>query len=318
MARTIDVFMLSFLLLGVIEASAGVVLGPMYSSFFDSVDMDRAFGLQGFLNLVSVSVGSLFGFLPPMFISAHGYALQFSYWIVLVVGLVFLTAQLPFYMWATRGIIETRRAAGGPRFNLRSKSVVVKMCFLNLISNIGFGSFFSFFPYYVNKKFSIQSDALGTLYFISNFVRAGASILAPRISQKIGTLRTIAATILLCVPFYIMIPLSPSFTWLSVAYILRLFIGNLSSPLTGSLYMRLLYPDEKATANSFSMLASYGGNIIAPKLGGQLMQQVSLDTPAYLGSGLYIVLSSSYYLLLKNEKEAEKKQAEALAEKQNQ
>ncbi|MFB0543738.1 MAG: MFS transporter [Candidatus Bathyarchaeia archaeon] len=302
-ARTIEMFMFAYMVMGIVEASAGVILVPLYSSFFEAKDMDRAFGLQGFLNLITVSAGSLLGFVPPMLVSSYGYSLQAAYWVVLAIALAFFSAQMPFYMIAVWGMAKPKGRDEGFRFDLRSKSVVAKFSFINLISNIGYGTFFSLFAYYVNKKFGIQSDALGTLYFASNFIRAGASIIAPRLSQTMGTLKTIAVTLGLCTPFYMLIPMAPDFTWLSALYILRLFFGNLSSPLTGSLYMRLLYEDEKATANSITMMASYGGNIVAPKLGGQLMQQVSLDAPAYLGSSLYIFLAASYYLLLRNEKE---------------
>ena len=312
-SKSIEMFMLSFLLLGVVEASAGVLLGPLYSSFFDSKDMDRAFGLHGFLNIISVSLGSLFGFVPPTLVSNYGYTLQSAYWIVLVIAIVFFNAQMPFFVMALWNVVEQKRQEGGLRFNLRSKSVVAKFCFLYIIGNIGYGTFFSLFPYYVNKKFGVQSDALGTLYFVSNFVRAGANIIAPKISQRMGTLKTISITIALSIPFWLMFPLAPNFIWLSALYITRLVIGNLSSPLTGSLYMKLLYPEEKATANSFTMMASYSGNIIAPKLGGQLMQQVSLDFPVYLSSGLYLLNAASYYFLLRNEKEAEQKQVEEVS-----
>lgn len=302
-ARGVEMFMLAFLILGICEASGGVILGPLYSTFFDAKNMDRAFGLEGFLNLITVSVGSLMGFVPTILVSSYGYNLQTAYWTLVAIAMMFFIVQMPFYAKAVWGVEMPKRQGKGFRFNLKSKSVVAKFSFLYLIGNIGFGAFFSLFPYYVNKKFSVQSDALGTLYFVSNFVRAGASIIAPRISQTLGTVKTIAVTIGLCTPFYMMIPLAPDFTWLSTLYIIRLVLGNLSSPLTGSLYMRLLYHEEKATANSITMMASYGGNVIAPQLGGQLMQQVSLDAPAYLGSSLYVVLASSYYILLRNEKE---------------
>ena len=109
------------------------------------------------------------------------------------------------------------------------------------------------------------------------------------------------ATLGLCVPFYLMIPLAPSFTWLSVAYILRLFSANISTPLADSLFMRLLCDEEKATANSIRMMTSHGGNVVAPVLGGRLMEEVSLNLPAYLGASLYVAYSLSYYLLLRDE-----------------
>lgn len=174
-----------------------------------------------------------------------------------------------------------------------------------MIDGVGWGVFFSFFSYYVNQKFGAESDALGTLFFISKFVAAGANAVAPKVSSKLGTLKTIAVSIGLCTPFYFMIPLAPNFTWLSAAYIIRLFLGSLSNPLVGSLFYKLLYDEEKATANSITRMVLNGANILAPKLGGQLMEQVSLDATAFLGAGLYPFLAASYYFLLRNEKEKE-------------
>jgi len=310
-ARSIELLMLGFLFIGVANAT-GAVIGPLFASFFDSKDLDRAFGLMGFLNILSISGGSLVGFVPPLLVANYGYSLQSSYWILLAASSLFLFAMLPLLVMAIRSVEESKKTGERPRFNLRSKGVVAKFSFLNIISSIGLGTFFSFLPYYVNKKFGAESGALGTLYFVSNFIQAGSNIIAPRISQKLGTLKTIVASLSLATPFYLLMPLAPNFTWLSALYILRIGIANICSPLTSSLFLKLLYDEEKATANSITMMASYGGNIVAPKLGGQLMEQVSLDLPAYLGSGLYAIYAVSYYFLLRNEKEKgiEQKQVE--------
>jgi len=312
--RSIELIMLAFLFLGIANAT-GAVLGPLYASFFDSKDLDRAFGLMGFLNIISISAGSLLGFIPPMLVANYGYGLQASYWIMMATSSVFIFAMLPLLVMAIRSIEESRGMGEKSKFNLRSKGVVAKFCFLNIISSIGYGTFFGFLPYYVNKKYGVGSDALGTLYFASNFIQAGSNILAPRISKKLGTLKTIAASLGLATPFYLLIPLSPNFVWFSAFYILRMGVANISSPLTSSLFMKLLHAEEKATANSITSMASMGGQILAPKLGGQLIQQVSLDFSAYLGSGLYAIYAASYYFLLRNEKEKETEQKRVEAKK---
>ena len=193
----------------------------------------------------------------------------------------------------------------GFRFTLRSKNVVIKFFLLGLLSVVGANVFFNLFPFYVNSKFGIESDALGTLFFLSNFVSAGANALAPRISKRFGTLKTIAVMIGLATPFYLMIPLAPNFTWVSTLYVGRLGFRTMADPLTSSFFMRLLHDDEKATANSIRMMAFQGGNIAAPWLGGQLMEKTSMDFPVYLGTVLYVVFAASFYFLLKNEKEKE-------------
>lgn len=305
--KSVEVFMLGFLLIGV-TSSTWVIMGPLYSSFFDSDEMDRAFGLMGFLSITASSVGSLLGFIPPMLVAHYRLSLQSSYWIVLVVAAVLFLGQAPFIMMSIRGAVEPERE-GGFKFNLRSKEVVAKFCLINVINRIGYGVFFSLFPYYVNTKFGVKSDALGTLYFVSNFVTAGANVIAPRVSKRLGTLKTIAVAFGLCTPFYLMIPLAPNFMWLSALYVIRIGLANVSSPLASSLFMRLLYDDEKATANSITMMAANGGNTVAPWLGGRLMEQAYLDFPGYLGAGLYAVTATSYYFLLRNEKEKEVERA---------
>ena len=179
---------------------------------------------------------------------------------------------------------------------------MAKFYALGLLSMVGANIFFNLFPFYVNSKFGVESDALGTLFFLSNFVSAGANALAPRISKRLGTLKTISVMIGLATPFYLMIPFAPSYILLSTLYILRLGFRATADPLMGSLYMRLLNEDEKATANSIRQMAFQCGGVIAPWLGGQMME-TSLDLPVYIGVGLYALFAFSFYLLLKKEED---------------
>lgn len=300
---SIEMFSLAWFLLGLGNAT-GTVFGPLYSSLFDRRDMDRAFGLRGFINILCNSVGSLMGFVPPMLVDRYGFSLQSSYWILLAIGTGFFFVQMPFYLMVLRGVDEPKGQQGF-KFNLRSKGVVAKFSILYTIQNLALGSFFGLFPYYVNTKFGAQSDALGALYFASRFIQAGGNAVAPRIAKRMGTLKTVSAALGLCTPFWLMFPLAPNFTWISIVYISRLSIASLCNPLIPSLFFRLFYEDEKATANSITTIVSMGSNIIAPKLGGHLMQHVSLDFPPLMGAGLYSLYATSYYFLLRNEKEKE-------------
>jgi DHA1 family multidrug resistance protein-like MFS transporter len=290
-ARSVEVFRLAFLLVGVSNAT-GSVWTPIYSSFFDKGDMDRAFGLLGFLNIISMSIGSLLGFIPPMLVANHGFTLQSAYWTVFTLGVGIFVLSTPFLLWSLRGVVDSKNEEGFT-FTLQSKSVVAKFSLLKVIGSLGVGVFFSLFPYYANKKFGIESDALGSLFFISNLV------------SRLGALKAIVGAISLCVPFYLMIPLAPSFTWLSLIYITRFSVRAMANPLETSLFMKLVQEKEKATANSIRTMAMQGGSVVAPWLGGQIMADVSLDAPTSLGAGLYAIHAISYYFLLRNEKEAQ-------------
>jgi MFS family permease len=297
-AKTVEVFGLSMILFGSSNATL-VVLEPLYSFFFDDVNMDRAFGLMTFLYTISISVGSLFGYIPPLLVGRFGQTLERSYWNLILVAMGFFLLRVPFVLFSTRGTEEPNRKRS-LKFHLKSKSVVVKFSILNIIHQIGYNLLFGLFPFYVNTKFGVGSDALGTLFFISFFVSALANFLAPKASGKWGTLNTIILSFGLSAPFYFILSLAPNFKWLSAIYIIRRGIANLWSPLATSMFMRLVQPEEKATANSIILTTKKISEASGNWLGGQIMQ-TSLNTPIYMGTGLYIINAVLFYVLLKKE-----------------
>ncbi len=298
--KSLLALMLGFFVIGVSNA-AGVVMSPIYASFFEKEDLDRAFGLWGSLNIVTMSLGSLLGFIPPFLVKNYNLSLQTAYWIFLALGSTFFVAQYVFYLPSIRGMPEAPEREG-LSFTLSSRAFVFKFSLIAVISSVSFGVFFSLFPYYVNQKFGIQSDALGSLFFLSNFVAAGAQAVSPRISKKLGVLNTIVLSIGLATPFYLLVPLMPSFVLLSVLYIARVGLRTLAEPLFSSTFMKNLQEDEKSTANSIRMMSMQGGSVLGPWLGGQLMERTSLVVPAYIGGGLYAVLAVMTLILLRDTK----------------
>jgi len=43
-------------------------------------------------------------------------------------------------------------------------------------------------------------------------------------------------------------------------------------------------------------------NIVAPRLGGHMMENIHIESTAIMGAGLYALYSAFVYLLLRNEK----------------
>jgi MFS family permease len=100
LSTRIEMLMLAFLLIGIGNA-AGVVFSPLYSSFFDKDDMDKAFGLWGSLNILTMSLGSLLGFVPPYLVNNFGLSFREAYWAFLAFGAVFFVSQNFFYIMST-------------------------------------------------------------------------------------------------------------------------------------------------------------------------------------------------------------------------
>ena len=129
-------------------------------------------------------------------------------------------------------------------------------------------------------------------------VSAVSNIFSAQVSGKLGTTKTIILSYALSIPFYLMIALSPSFSFASAMIISRVAIVNLGSPLMQSLFMRTLQPGEKSTGSSVLMMVQRIAQAFAAWLGGQLMSKVGLNSPIFLGVGLYILYTVVAQVLL--------------------
>ena len=297
-ARSPLMIMVSFLCIGV-SNSTFVVLNPLLSLFFSDEELDRAFSLWFSLGVVTQSLGSLLGYVPPVLVNVLGITLQRAYWLLIALGSVFIVGQCVFFLLSVRGEVM-EPSTKDVSFFLRSKGLVLKFSMLAFLMSVAFGVFVTLFPFYVNQRLGVQSDALGMLMFLSSFTSAAAQMAGPRISGRLGSVRAIALVIGLAVPFYVLVPSAPSFSAVSVCYIAMFSLVAMANPLIISVYMRNLVAEEKSTANGIRMTFMQGGNVVGPWLGGQLMEKVSLGFPALLGGGIYAVTAALTLFLLKD------------------
>ena len=300
LAGSIEMFALSFAFIGVCNAAA-TVFTPLYSSFFEKDDMDKAFGLYGLINISAMSLGSLAGYVPPLMVNTLGISLNAAYrYTMVAAGSLFVLQYLFIYM-SSLGIQE--RLSREIRFNLKSKWLVLKICGIGLLANVAGGIMFSLFPYYVNQKFGVASAGLGALFFVSNLAMALSKGTAASFAKRLGGMKSITFGIALSAIFLLFMPLSPSFGVLAVFYVLRMGTRFMSDPLITSMFMRSISDDEQSTANSLRMISMNGGGVVSPILGGALMERVGLDTPAYIGGALTLLVAFLYPLLLRQEAE---------------
>jgi MFS family permease len=291
----IAILRVAMLLIGLAD-STYVVLGPLYSSFFTNGDMDKAFGLKGFLNILSISIGSLLGFIPPMLVTKMGLEYVDAYWTMIALATLFFIIRLPFFLSAAKEI-----NAPTLRKNIKIKqdslNIVLKFVLITFLATIGYEVFFSYFPLFLNTRFNAKSDSLGILFSLSWAASAIANMVSPKISSRVGTVNTIILAVSLSIPFYIGMAFAPTLSILSLLYFMRRAIANLAAPLTSSLMMKVLPDEEKATASGINMTTQKLSSALATWIGAILISNYSINTPIYLGVLLYTGYIAVIYFL---------------------
>ncbi len=116
-ADSLPLLAVTFSMFGISNAAA-TVFTPLYTSFYEKHDLEKAFGLYGLLNISAMSLGSLAGYIPSYMISKYAFTEFSSYRLVILVAFLLFIAQYVFYLASSNGMEE--KLSNGFKFKLNS------------------------------------------------------------------------------------------------------------------------------------------------------------------------------------------------------
>ncbi len=289
MARETLSLFASFLLLGVGNSAFTVLLQPLYASHFEGEDMERGFGILGFLSFASNAVGGLLGYIPPILMERYRLPLAEAY------GKTMGWCSLLLYLAsAVLLLVRSDRPTARPfNLRLRSRGVLMRFSLPNALIGLAAGIFIELMAYYLSVKFHVESASIGTVYLAASLSGALANLAIPKLSRRLGTLRGILASLSMVLPLHLSVALAPAFPLAAALYIARAGVMNLSMTLMSYLMMRMAEDGERATVNSLVTLASMASRGVGTALGGTLMA-LNLDLPGYVSTAIYAASTASF------------------------
>jgi len=143
--------------------------------------------------------------------------------------------------------------------------------------------------YYFVAKYSVQSNALGTLRGAEAALMGGLMPLMPRLRRRLGSsIKTYALVSSACVPLMVGITFVNSFPIAAAIFVARTVLANVASPLYAAFEMRILPPDVRGRALSLIRLVDSGVAALGAFLGGVLMS-MCLEYPFRIAAALYAI-----------------------------
>ncbi len=187
----------------------------------------------------------------------------------------------------------------------RSKKVVFKLSSLFALDAFAGGFVVqSMIAWWLHVRYGVEVGMLGSLFFGVNLLAGVSALLATRLADRIGLVRTMVYThipsnILLC-----LVPLMPNF-WLAVAVLLvRACISQMDVPVRQSYTMAVVAPDERSAASGITTVARSVGAAISPLLAGLFMANPLLfSAPFFIAGGLKIAYDLLLYAMFKDVQE---------------
>ena len=160
-----------------------------------------------------------------------------------------------------------------PNISSESRSVLLRLCLLFAMDSLGSGLLpQSWMVYFFERKFQVQEGTLGTLFFVTNILSSGSSLVASSVAKRIGLVKTMVFTHLPAAVLLALIPL-PSKVGPSMLFlIIRASINSMDQAPRQAFLSTVVLPAERTAVMGFvnvvKTFSQSGGPIVTGWLSG--------------------------------------------------
>jgi MFS family permease len=280
------------------EAAFAVSVSALLAEKAGNEKRTVAFSLLAFVGWVAGALGNFIVSLVPT-IQTFGLDFKQAHVDLYVIISLLSLAITPLLFWVKESTILKGKKDVLPR---KSARVLAKFSGYSLLIAIGAGLFVPLMAYWFSKAYGVSDVAslpfLGVTYLLTAFV----VFMSPRLAKRMGLVKATVVTQAASTVFMVIIPSSPTFEIAATVYIVRVFLMNLSNPLTQSLIMGLVSPDERGMASGITAATWRLPNALSAGIGYSLMAAGYLALPFYIATVLYVIGIAMFWFLFKDSK----------------
>ncbi|MDQ3701737.1 MAG: MFS transporter, partial [Chloroflexota bacterium] len=174
-------------------------------------------------------------------------------------------------------------------------ATVQRLTATTALIGMGAGLFLPFLNVYFVEVLGASPAVYGWVSAGGTLTRLGATLLAPGLAARRGTVTAIAGSQIASVPFLILLGFAPHLTVAAVAVLVRGALMNMASPLLASFTMGALQQDLRGGANAVLLLVANVSRAGATLAGGALIAQVGYRWPYGLTALLYLASAALFW-----------------------
>ncbi len=285
---------------GIGEAALAVSSSALLADKAGDAKRTHAFSLQALLGWIGGAIGA-FAISSVSLMQSIGLDSREAHVaLYAAVGLLSLSAAplvLRIREGDAEGKVRVPRKGILPRKSLR---VLLRYSSYSVVIAFGAGLFVPLMTLWFSKAYSVSDVVSGPVLGLSSLLTAFAVFMSPRLASHFGLVKAIVLTQALSTVFMLGVPLSPTFELAASLYTVRVFLMNLSNPLTQSLIMGLVTPDERGMASGLSAVLWRLPNAFSSGVGVVLIDGGLLRFPFYIATMLYVAAITGFWFLFRN------------------
>jgi len=265
----------------------------------DTVDASRRTRLFAVYNLggaMASAAGALFAGLPSLLHRWAGWDLVDVMRGMFVLYSLLAMVNLAAYRRLTLSVEAGTQPEGQPAAPLgRSRGTVLRLAALFGMDAFAGGFVVqSMLALWLFRRYGLSVDQAAVIFFAAGVVSAFSFLLAARVAERLGLIRTMVFTHLPSNVLLILVALMPN-AWLAVAMLLaRQSLSQMDVPTRQSYTMAVVEPEERAAAASVTGVARSLSSSGGPVLAGALLGATAFGWPLIIAGSV----KSAYDLLL--------------------
>jgi MFS family permease len=281
---------------------------PAFMSFLsEKVEIERCkylFGFQMFASMIASATAVLIiGFMPAGLSSYLSTTEQNGYRYVFYIGLCFTLYQLVPLMLTDKGNVKIK-GGGSEESDVEKeipplpRSTLLKLCIPMALFGLGAGLIVPFFQVWFQWRFNTRVEDIGILWAVTQYLWALAYLLTPGLAERKGSVRSMTLVNGAAIVALLAIPVSPTFFFVSIAYITRMVLMNSTWPIFSSYSLNQIPEQHRSFTLTSTNFSFNSMKAITPLIAGYLFN-ISLNLPFFITAVLYIIGTTSFYLFFR-------------------
>jgi MFS family permease len=294
------------------EAAYAVSVGALLADRAGDEKRTVAFSLLAFMGWVAAGIGG-FAISSVLLLQSAGQTAGEAH-VALYVAVALLSLSITPLIFKIQDS-TTARESEERRGILPRKSgrILAKFGVYSVSIALGAGLFVPLMTLWFSRAYGVSDSVSGPVLGFTSLLTAGVVFLSPRLAKRLGLVKAVVLTQAASTVFMVAVPWSPTFAVAATIYTVRVFLMNLSNPLTGSLIMGLVSPDERGMASGINASLWRLPNALTTAGGGALIKAGLLAEPFYIATVLYIFGITLFWILFRNARLPEEKVVQTLA-----
>jgi MFS family permease len=292
-------FYIMNVVMGMGQSLSTVMMGPFLMENSGETERTYLFSFNMGIQMIAAFIGNwLGGRLPSWLGGLAGIDIvspQAYGWSLAIVGGLSFLGLIPLLLLKRRNMAPENGQSLTPYDYARKyPKLLGKLISPMFITSIGAGLLMPFINVFFRTTYGRSDAIIGSLFATGSLAMAIGLLIAPPLADRWGKIRLVVITQGLSIPFLAILGFAPWYGASAFAYLVRLSLMNMSTPVYQAFVMEHVEQNARATVASLVSMSWSFGWAFSPIISGHLQVAYGFD-PVFMGTIICYIIAILLY-----------------------